>query len=356
MTAPAALPGGQQATDLLSIGTLNVRALAGRLGSVLTLATLHCLDVIALQETRVPSVSGSAVVSAAHRAGWTTFLGSQGYDPQGHVQHGTVILSRVPAVRWALPEAVLPSGRGQALAVSRPRARPLLLVCVYLPSGDEISAAALLAGLLEYLEGAGEDSIIIGDFNITAGRRPISTACATGRWHAMDEAVLGDVVLPGTHRNPRGELTGRTIDFGMASQRVVTRTRHQTRGPADHDLVSYGVQGLPRDPAHRLPIRRTLATDTVTPDAWQALWQPQTRAWTDARAARDLNAAWTLLSDAAEGALGASLRGRQSHGTGPASCPACVHQGSLLPNPRRADPAPSGPPGIRGPSHSTRTV
>ena len=50
--------------DCVRIGTLNTGTLAGRVATVAALATMLSLDVLALQETRVPVHSRSAVESA----------------------------------------------------------------------------------------------------------------------------------------------------------------------------------------------------------------------------------------------------------------------------------------------------
>ena len=54
----------------LQLGTLNVRTLAGRMGAVLTLASHVGLDVLLMQETRVPDLTWVAGRHFAARRRW----------------------------------------------------------------------------------------------------------------------------------------------------------------------------------------------------------------------------------------------------------------------------------------------
>ena len=73
------------------------------MATVAALAAMLSLDVLALQETRVPDHSRSAVESAFRHAGWHCALGSQAVAATGQVQYGTAILSRLPVLPFALP-------------------------------------------------------------------------------------------------------------------------------------------------------------------------------------------------------------------------------------------------------------
>lgn len=303
----------------LRVGTLNTRALSGRLGTVLQLGTQHALDVFAVQETRVPEISVATVVQTAARSGWKCIMGPQGANVSGKPAHGTLVLTRWPSREWKLPSDLLPEGRGQAVALERPGERPLLLIVVYLPASDEAAAASMVHALMEYAAEVGEDVLLLGDFNLVAERWPVPDACATGRWRALDEQTCGDATLPGTHRNHRGVLTGRVLDFGLGTPGVAARKREQHRGPADHDLVLYDVVlKKDRDVGARLPLRRTLTTETVLEDRWGTAWTRHASKWAWAVEQHDLTHAWAALSDAAEDALAVEgLTQGQSRSTDP---------------------------------------
>ena len=74
----------------LQLGTLNVRTLAGRMGAVLTLASHVGLDVLLMQETRVPDLTWGAVDGAA-RQSWGSLphkTASSASSPPGWVAAG----------------------------------------------------------------------------------------------------------------------------------------------------------------------------------------------------------------------------------------------------------------------------
>ena len=146
------------------------------------------------------------------------------------------------------PLEALPSGRGGMLRVWRPRQRPLLLVNLYLPASSRSEAAEILDGLMLFAAGTEKACILAGDFNLTQDMWPISTACASGRWRAADEMILGDATPPSTHRREDGSYT-QCIDFALGTSGIVFAHRGQQRGPADHDAVFFDVRiddALPR--------------------------------------------------------------------------------------------------------------
>ena len=131
-----------QPGDRVRIVALNTGTLAGRVATVAALAVLLSLDVLALQETRVPDHSRAAVESAFRHAGWNCVLGSQAADTAGQVQYGAAILSRLPVMPFALPEGLLPVGRGSAVRLHRPVGRPIILINLYLPASSDAQAAS----------------------------------------------------------------------------------------------------------------------------------------------------------------------------------------------------------------------
>ncbi|CAE7271763.1 unnamed protein product, partial [Symbiodinium sp. CCMP2456] len=219
------------------------------------------------------------------------------------VHYGTAILSRLPVMPFALPEGLLPVGRGSAVRLHRPVGRPIILLNLYLPAASEALAAKLLDDVFSFAAARGDETILLGDFNLPPDRAPIADARAAGFWRLADETVEGDIPLRPTRRDEHGQPTGRCVDFALSTVGVPALDRQQAPGPADHDLVSYSfslakdIRELPRAPA-----RRRLPADLppVTAEAWEQAWAQHDVAFDQALHSSDVDAAWVLLSHAAE--------------------------------------------------------
>ena len=205
--------------DCVRIGTLNTGTLAGRVATVAALAAMLSLDVLALQETRVPDHSRSAVESAFRHAGWHCALGSQA------VAATAAILSRLPVMPFALPAGLLPDGRGSAVRLHRPTGRPILLIHVYLLAASETQAVGLLDEVFCFVASKGDEAVLLGDFNLPPDRAPVVDARAVGTWRLADETVAGDVPLQPTRRDDQGQPTGRCIDYALSTVGVANRRR-----------------------------------------------------------------------------------------------------------------------------------
>ena len=287
--------------DRVKLGTLNTGTLAGRVATVLGLCAMLSLDVLALQETRVPPHSRSAVESAFRQAGWTCALGSQAVSSSGQVQYGTAIISRLPVMPFALPAGLLPDGRATAARLHRPTGRPILLLNVYLPAASEARAAALLDDVFRFVAGQGDEALLLGDFNLPPDRAPVVDARAVGAWRLAEETILGDAPLPPTRRDDRGRPTGRCIDYALSTAGVPVLDRRQTPGPADHDLISYTFS-LARD-QRELPCAPLPSLELVTAPDWDHAWASHAAEFDQALLDHDVDAAWVLLSAAAEDLL-----------------------------------------------------
>ena len=295
--------GGQPPRGRLRVGTLNTQTVAGRLASVLELGNVHHLDVLCLQETRIPLHARPAVEAGAVTAGWRALIGSQGVATSGNVQYGTAIFTRAHADLHVLPEGLLPEGRGMAARIHRAQARPLLLINLYLPAANAAEAARLASAVMDHAMALGEDVMICGDFNLTVSQHPFVAAVMSGRWRSSDEDVIGDLVLPGTHRI-NGELTGRNIDFAISTRAVPAWARGQARAMADHDLVFYDLEAAP-DVRRRLcaPCFRQLEAQPVDEDRAAARWELHAADFAHQLRQGDVQGAWTLLSNFAEDTL-----------------------------------------------------
>ena len=107
------------AVDTLRLGTLNVATLAGRVATIIALCVTLGLDILALQETRVPQHSRASVEAAFAKVGWHCTLGPSAVSADGKPLYGTAIVSRVPVVPFALPETLLPRSWLRGTCASR---------------------------------------------------------------------------------------------------------------------------------------------------------------------------------------------------------------------------------------------
>ena len=290
----------------MRVGTLNVSTLPGRAADVFELGYAHQLDILLLQESRLPRDSfGSFATMAKHR-GWQLCIHDQvPVVNGGGYKWGVVTLSRWP-VEAVQPPSCIPSGRGGVLRVWRPRQRPLLMVNLYLPASSRTEAAEILTNVFEYVASTGEDAIIAGDFNLTEEMWPISSALISGRWRSANEMLLGDRVRPPTHRQADGAYS-RCIDFALGTPHIVFTHREQHRGPADHDLVAYDVLlNHGREKVVRFPLRPLLLHEPVSQDRWSEIWSGSRDDFAQLCESGDVEGAWQLLSHAAERAMGAT--------------------------------------------------
>lgn len=286
----------------INIGSLNVATLAGRLPEVLALARRHSLHVLAIQETRVHLDSHDAVARTAQHAGYSAhFLPPPSASPGG----GLLCLTSLPAASWALPANPAFDHRAQALRLHRPQARPVTLINFHGPPSDPSTAAEAATALLAQAQELGDPWIFIGDHNRLSHQWPYATLAANGEAYFWDDFFL---VAPhhGTRRRPDGTYTGRTVDFALAHRQLRPTARHQHRGPGDHDLVVYSVEWNPPPPTWTFPRPPSFgAPSPQDATRWDACWTASGPAFSDALARNDLDTAWTLLSNAAETALGA---------------------------------------------------
>ena len=190
-----------------------------------------------------------------------------------------------------------------AVKIHKPRARPVLLLNCYLPASNAAKAADTAAAAFEWAASIGEQWGMIGDFNLTKEHWPMGAALATGLLFDMDD-VAGPHALQGTHRNHAGELTGRVIDFMLATNEFFPVSRVQHQSVADHDLILYDFPWKDDVTQFSWPARPSLRLEKVSSEQWANVWNAFSSTFDTALEARDSDAAWQALSSAAETALG----------------------------------------------------
>ena len=197
----------------LRVGTLNVRSLSFKLGSVLAVARAHHLHALCLQETCLGQDALPAGCQTVSQAGYAFHAGAQALNSCGAPYAGVSFLTRWPAQAVTLPAWPDAAGCVAALCVFWPRARPLLRVRVRLHASDAFAAASLLDLVLSWAASLKKGFCVAGDFNLLKSHWPMSHALAAGQLFDADDVAGDPAQLPGTHRNAEGVLTGRVIDF-----------------------------------------------------------------------------------------------------------------------------------------------
>ena len=294
----------------LRVGTLNVRSLLGRAAMVLELASEWRLDVLLIQEARLPRDSYGSLQALAQSHGWQVVVHEQGLTAQGSAQWGCVTLTRWPLEPLAAPEW-LPAGRGGLMRVWRPFARPFLLCNLYLPASSRTEAGDILLSCFSHIAELGEEAVLMGDFNLVEADYPISDALASGFLRAANETIHGDAGAPPTFRGLNGYT--RCLDYALHTGRLVFDYKHQVAGPADHDLVFYDMQ-LPVAPLpqhFRLQPPRPLQEEAVTTQLWHDVWNQHEASFRECLQRGAIDEAWALLSGTAENAMKASGSGRR---------------------------------------------
>lgn len=185
MTGPVSAQHRPSKTGALTVGRLNVRALAGRMPEVVNLASEHSIDILCLQEARLSEDSLLAAQHAAKQAGWSFSSGTFAIDSQGAPTAGVAVLSRWHVERMIFPaiDAFLQAQPGcwQVLRVHRPGQRPFLLTNLYLHAGNKRQASQLGHQLFQLIAGTGEDCLFIGDWNNTPEEEPAVAALRSGQ-------------------------------------------------------------------------------------------------------------------------------------------------------------------------------
>ena len=255
--------------ESITIATLNVQGLTAKLRRTLDLCEVHSVDILFVQETFVSPDSNRAVKMAARKAGWTFTPGSVLAKRGGGYRAGVGVLSRWPVQLFVGPAGPfgteLGEGRLMWIKAHRPGQRPMIFANIYLHSGDDKSAAALLDHAVSSLWLSGETGAVVGDYNLTKEQSPVSQYIATG--------IMRDMDLVGGDESTNTRLDGRAIDYGLATETLAVSSRFQARGVADHDLVGWRLLVQHDAPTYRREACAKLIQEEVSESAWTEVWE-----------------------------------------------------------------------------------
>ena len=213
----------------LRVATWNVVSLPGRLVAVCRRARRLGIQILCLQEVRVPPSQRKAVISLAGKFGWTLHLSDELADKQGNPTAGTAILERVGAMH-AESDFGMP---GRVCRVKmETKDGPLDVYSVYIHASEHQDGTMLIEAILESSAAKAETAIILGDWNREPMDYPLGRALRTQHWNCLD-----DLSQSFKTRGNTGYL-----DYAIASDGIVATDRSQ-HCPfwSDHDLVAYNV-------------------------------------------------------------------------------------------------------------------
>ena len=236
--------------------------------------------VVALQEIDVNIHSAESFVQFWASLNWHCVLGGL-HDGR---MHRICVLARLPLRRVQLEPAHGFDDR--ILACHLGSHDPIMFSCIYGHATDEELAHATATAEVRGLQSSGRPWLLMGDFNL----QPCDLENLWTRGcRALDDAFDD---LPGTSRS------GRRIDFGVAGGLVAIALHHDV-GVADHSSVCYDVDLEYTSYMFASPSR---APQRRLKEEVQALFALNWHAeqFEALLVSRDVDAAWSLLSDIAE--------------------------------------------------------
>lgn len=199
----------------------------------------------------------------------------------------------LPCLPEDLTELISIDDRHLAIRMHRARQRQLIVVIIYLQSGDPYLAALQGKRIIDRAASTGEDLLIIDDFNPAPDEAPAIPYTSSGMLFLADDAA--DTMPIRTRKD------GCWIDYALHSLHVVPQARGLVKGLGDQDFVYYEFEFSRLEPcyARRSSVKVKIECN-INNDEWDPAWTARQANLRTAVAARRSDAAWTLLSSAAE--------------------------------------------------------
>jgi hypothetical protein len=264
------------------------------------------LDVLCVQDTRIPEVGFASVKKVAKDKGWQAHLKAGRRDENGAEQYGMATFSRWPSRRVKLDGAF---DQVVAIILDMPGGRPVILYNQYGDVKSQTNRENQTKAILYDLAGHLEDGIIIGDWNETPETNYLAEMLGKGIMEEVDREVGAVIAATApTRRDWRGD--GRHVDYALSSPGLQWKRRGQFHTSSDHDMITYDLSTKGRPESYRR-IRATKLdkVEEVTKEEYEASmdrseYRSQLEEWRT-------NDAYQVLSRTAEDLLGATERGRR---------------------------------------------
>ncbi|CAE7806403.1 CHLP [Symbiodinium sp. CCMP2592] len=286
----------------LRVCTMNIeKSLSSKVPAVMSTMQRRGLDLLCIQEADVNAVSWPRVVSSFRAQGFHVVGGPEVAD-EGSTRalRRCVIVSRTP-VRCLTPSGISDPAR-VAVAVIEVRLQDAVRKVVV---ANTYGHASFGGGGLRSTIALSCEWLLLGDFNVALDEDPAAlTLAARSDVRSLDECFVHQGALPGTSPS-----RSRRLDFGLSSRGLAAVRLGTFEGLGNHLCTAYDIP-LALPTGHSGPLRARLGTAPVDEAAWMGLWQPVASDFEEALSS-DIDAAWALLSSAAEAALDS---GEEPHG------------------------------------------
>ena len=292
------------------MATFNVPAVAGKLPALFDMLLHYRVQVVALQEANINWFSRQRFRAACLRHGYHVVFGGEA----GNGVTKVAILSALP-----ISEFVLRSSCPDRLACGvieychqegeQSVFFKIVFASVYGHAAEDAARDLFLGEVVQGLSQLSARWMALGDFNLEASDPALIPFIATGLAHCLDDAF---VKLPAATRRDGH----RRIDFGLAHPSMSAVQRDQSVGVdygiSDHDLVAYDFGVVPLHSGCFRP-KRAPILDQVDSDGRVASCSQRPDLDLDCDDSfeltflqvldRDVNEAWTFLSNFAENRL-----------------------------------------------------
>ncbi|CAE7488209.1 unnamed protein product [Symbiodinium sp. CCMP2592] len=264
-----------------------------------------------LDAWQISLVSVSEVdVNIDSRASWAKEWKRHGWHVQLSLPEQGVcrvaLLSKIPLKAVKLCEADGLSRHAAAFIDLQVAGRTMSVLCVavYLQSGQVATADAQARDILVSADYSGRPSLLFGDWNTAQEEGCIAETIQRGVCRACDEAARGEP-LPLTGPKHNGASRRRRIDYGLTMRDfVAVKVLHvpeaEVGSLSDHRVVVYQFDGnapstLVTPPRRRAPLEDPCGADFSFTVAEERHFQDLLD--------KDLDQAWTFMSDYAEDLL-----------------------------------------------------
>eukprot|EP00435_Cladocopium_sp_Y103_P032789 s919_g8.t1 len=251
-------------------------------------------DVIGLQEVNVNPFSNVNFVEDWRSHGFTCLLGD--FDADANV-YRVAIVSRVPMRQVTLP-GISAASRYVAGVFEAQRSHgveKVVFCTIYGHANCFDSACNLVQEVTSGLAQLHDNWMLLGDFNMTASEGSVCQLLSNGAAFSMDEPFWTSP-LPGTYGDER------RIDYGLSCKFFHPIALDHTNGVGDHTAVRYQLD-FTADFLGRVGPRhaRQLFDSSYILGRFNEVWD--SNAFDFALQANNVDAAWNLLSCAAEQSL-----------------------------------------------------
>ena len=214
------------------VATCNVETLRGREKRMLRMMVHRDVDIMCVQEARIPRDSLPSLRSMMMKAGYEMFAQRAKEDSTGRTTGGLLLFSRWPVIKYKTPRGWRDRDRVLLFAIHRPHEPALHCATLHMPH-EAVRQTDLLLQLEEFMAEKGGEHMLIGDFNLTPQEGAVAEHLAAGTLYLPETEMECQVPT-----RPQGT---RHIDYALHTPSLRVRAREVFDGMGDHLTVSYDI-------------------------------------------------------------------------------------------------------------------